>query len=105
MGLRPEKNNIVYTDAAGDGGLGTVVIKFDHHASPFPSSSGQTPEWCAGENIYTKELLKAVVGAAHIAEVGGSGHTIFFGHNDAAHDALIRGTSDHDVPRLLIGAF
>ena len=107
MSLSEQKNNVVYTDASGGGGvsIGTVIAVHNSTDSKLPAYSGEAPSWCKDENIYTLEILAACLGAAHLAALRGRGPSIFFIDNEAACAAIVRGTSDHDLPRLLIGAF
>ena len=85
--------------------IGTVVALSQSTDRKLPAYSGEAPPWCVDENIYTLEILAACIGAAHLAALGGRGPSLFFIDNEAACAALIRGTSDHELPRLLIGAF
>ena len=107
MRLNEQRNNVVYTDASGGGGIsiGTVIARHDNRDPRLPAHSGEAPSWCKDENIYTLEILATCLGAAHLAELKGRGPSLFFIGNEAACAAIIRGTSDYDLPRLLIGAF
>ena len=62
-----EPNNVIYSDASGEGGicLGTIVCKSDGHA-PFPAYSGEAPAWLAQKNIFTLEILASVIAIAQL---------------------------------------
>ena len=105
--LRPPKNNVVYSDASGGGGvsIGTVIVRFDAKGPRYPSFSGHAPTWCASENIYVLEILAACMSAHHLTQLKGTGPTIFFIDNEAAASALVRGNAENETARLLIGSF
>ena len=107
VSFKPPKNNLVYSDASGGGGvsIGTLIVRFDAKGPKYPAYSGHAPGWCSSANIYTLEILAACTAAAHLVQLRGSGYTIFFIDNEAACAALVRGTSDHEPARSIIGAF
>ena len=107
ISFKPPKNNLVYSDASGGGGvsIGTLIVRFDAKGPKYPAYSGHAPGWCRDANIYTLEILAACIAAVHLVQLRGSGHTIFFIDNEAACAALVRGTSDHEPARSIIGAF
>ena len=107
IALRPPKNNVVYSDASGGGGvsIGTVIVRFDAKGPRYPAFSGPAPPWCASENIYVLEILAACMSAVHLTQLRGTGPTIFFIDNEAAGAALVRGTSEDETARALVGCF
>ena len=107
IALRPPKNNVVSSDASGGGGvsIGTVIVRFDAKGPRYPAFSGHAPPWCASENIYVLEILAACMSAVHLTQLRGTGPTIFFIDNEAAGAALVRGTSEDETARALVGCF
>ena len=102
-----ERNNLVYTDASGGGGIsiGTIIILHSEPHRKHPAYSGKAPSWLEDKNIYTLEIYAACLGAFHLSTLNGTGPALFFIDNDAATSALIRGTSDDETARLLIDIF
>ena len=106
INLTHESNNVIYSDASGEGGvcLGTIIGK-SHHQGPFPAFSGEAPNWLKNENIFTLEILASVIAIAQLGSLQGSGLTLAFIDNTAAASALIRGSTDKIIPRLIVSAF
>ena len=102
-----QKNNIVYSDASGGGGvsIGTMIIRHDNSSPPYPTHSGNTPKWCENANIFTLEIYAACLGAFHLSTLSGRGPCIFFIDNEAACSALVRGTTEDETARALISSF
>jgi hypothetical protein len=60
------------------------------------------PEWLQNANIFTLELLAAAIAIAQLREISDGGTVLVFNDNTAAASALIRGTTDDKIPRLLV---
>ena len=100
-------NHVVYSDASGEGGtcLGTIIIPSHIQSGPWPAFSSTAPEWIKDANIFTLELLAAAIAIAQLAEVSDGGSVLIFIDNTAAASALIRGTTDDLIARLLVSSF
>ena len=100
-------NHVVYSDASGEGGtcLGTIIIPSHLCSGPWPAFSSTAPEWLENANIFTLELLAAIIAIAQLRETSDGGSVLVFIDNTAAASALIRGTTDDIIPRLLVSSF
>ena len=100
-------NHVIYSDASGEGGtcLGTIIIPSHLGSGPWPAYSSMAPEWLQKANIFTLELLAAAIAIAQLREISDGGTVLVFIDNTAAASALIRGTTDDKIPRLLVSSF
>ena len=101
------KNHVIYSDASGEGGtcLGTIIIPTNRKSEPWPAFSSGTPAWLDDKNIFTLELLAATIAIHQLKDLTDGGTVLFFIDNTAAASALIRGTTDDTLPRLLVSSF
>ena len=72
---------------------------------PFLAYSGPAPGWLAKCNIFTLEILAAVIAIAQLSELHARGLTLIFIDNTAAASALIRGSTEDPTARMLIESF
>merc|ERR1711973_140105 len=74
-------------------------------AEPWPAFSSAAPLWLEQKNIVTLELLAAAVAIAQLKDITDGGTVLVFIDNTAAASAIVRGTTDDEIPRLLVSSF
>ena len=100
-------NNLVYSDASGEGGIciGTILIPSYQRSDTYIAHSGCAPTWLESANIFTLEIFAACRAVDQLSYIAPQGPTLIFIDNTAAASALIRGTTDDVTARVLIKAF
>merc|ERR1711942_108142 len=85
--------------------LGTIVVPANRKVEPWPAFSSEAPARLGNKNIFTLELLAATIAIHQLKDLTDGGTVLMFIDNSAAASALIRGTTDDIIPRLLVSSF
>ena len=107
VSLRMTQNNLVYSDASGEGGvcIGTILIPANQSSDTYIAHSGCAPAWLEHANIFLLEIFAACRAVDQLSYIAPHGPTLFFIDNTAAASALIRGTTDDIIGRIMIKVF
>ena len=101
-----EQNHVVYSDASKElfSGIGTIIAT-KNSSPPWHESRITPPDWLKNEDIFTLELLAATIAFWQLSTLTNNGLALIFVDNMSALAALIRGSTDRTLPRILVETF
>ena len=107
VSLRMTPNNLIYSDASGDGGIciGTILIPANQDSDTYLAHSGCAPTWLESANIFLLEVFAACRAVDQLSYIAPHGPTLIFIDNTAAASALIRGSTNDEFGRIMVKAF